>query len=142
MQVSGDEPPHDTVVPVWASIYCSVHFVLVLYGSNEVARLSKSGLPYLTVVAVVAYLIFALTNFGLIFDLRYILYTYTYCHAENISGNIILCGHHCCHSLSSRQVGGKLEVLRLSVQLLADWLLIRNSISTGMACIGTYPIKN
>ena len=70
MQISGDEPPYDTVVPLWVSVYCSVHFLLVLYGSNEIARLSRNGLPYLTVLAVVAYLIFALTNFGLIFDLR------------------------------------------------------------------------
>ena len=73
MQVSGDEVPYDTVVPPWVSVYCSVHFLLVLYGSNEIARLSRNGLPYLTVLAVVAYLIFALTNFGLIFDLRYLL---------------------------------------------------------------------
>lgn len=32
-----------------------------------------------------------------------------------------------------RQIGGKLEVLRLSIHLLVDWLLICNSISTGMA---------
>ena len=35
-------------------------------------------------------------------------------------------------SLPSRQVGGRLEVLRLSIHLLVDWLLIHNSISTGM----------
>ena len=71
MQISGDEPPYDTVVPLWVSVYCSVHFLLVIHGSNELARLSRTGLPYFTVVAIVAYLIFALTNFGLIFDLRY-----------------------------------------------------------------------
>jgi hypothetical protein len=71
VQISGDEPPYDTVVPLWVSVYCSVHFLLVIHGSNEIARLSRNGLPYLTVVAIAAYLIFALTNFGLIFDLRY-----------------------------------------------------------------------
>ena len=39
--------------------------------------------------------------------------------------------------LSFRQVGGKLEVLRLSIQLLVDWLLIQNGVSTGMAYTGT-----
>ena len=71
VQISGDEPRYDTVVPLWVSIYCSVHFLLVVHGFNELARLSQIGLPYLTVVAIVAYLIFALNNFGLIFDLRY-----------------------------------------------------------------------
>ena len=71
VQISGDEAPYDRAVPLWLNVYCSVHFLVVLYASNEVARLSKSGAPYLIVLALVCYVIFALTNFGLIFDLRY-----------------------------------------------------------------------
>lgn len=70
LQVSPDEKPYDKSVPRWLNVYCSVHFLLVLYGSDELARMSKLGLPYLTVLAVVTYLIFAMTNFGLMFDLK------------------------------------------------------------------------
>ena len=69
-QVSPDEKPYDKAVPLWLSVYVSVHFMLVLYGSDELARMSKKGLPYLTALAVVAYLVFAMTNFGLMFDLK------------------------------------------------------------------------
>lgn len=71
LQVSPDEKPYDTQVPQWLNIYCSVHFLFALYGSQELAKMSKNGLPYLTVLVVVAYLMFAMTNFGLMFDLRY-----------------------------------------------------------------------
>ena len=69
--MSPDEKPYRTFVPKWLNAYCAVHFSLVLYGSDKLAMLSKNGLPYLTVLAVVAYLMFAMTNFGLMFDLRY-----------------------------------------------------------------------
>ena len=72
LQVSLDEQSYDVAVPLWLNVYCAGHFVLVLYGSNELAMMSKAGLPYLTVLAVVAYLMFAMTNFGLMFDRRYI----------------------------------------------------------------------
>lgn len=78
MQIFGDEAPYDTEVPLWVNLYCSIHFLLTVYGSNEIARLSRKDLPYLTVLAVVAYLIFALTNFGLIFDQRYNMLPYLY----------------------------------------------------------------
>ena len=84
MQIFGDEAPYDTEVPLWVNLYCSIHFLLTVYGSNEIARLSRKDLPYLTVLAVVAYLIFALTNFGLIFDQRYNMLPYLYIPCTHI----------------------------------------------------------
>ena len=45
-----------------------------------------------------------------------------------------------CDYLSSRQASGKLEVLRLSIQLLVDWLLVANELSSGMFLLLILPL--
>ena len=70
MQVSPDDKPYDRAVPSWLSAYCLVHFALVLAWITELGKVN-STLPYFTVLGLVLFLMFSITNFGLMFDCRY-----------------------------------------------------------------------
>lgn len=54
----------------WLTNYCIVHFTLVLYLSLELDKLKAMQVPYLVSLVIIGYLMFSLTNFGLMFDLR------------------------------------------------------------------------
>ena len=50
LQVSQDEKPYDSVIPLWLKMYCIVHFLLVLHWTQELGTI-KSTLPYFTALA-------------------------------------------------------------------------------------------
>eukprot|EP00731_Ephydatia_muelleri_P012702 Em0007g12a len=66
---SATTKPYDKAVPRWLKLYCVVHFVLVLYGSNELGRTYKT-MPFMVSIPLIAYFTFSLTCFGLMFDLN------------------------------------------------------------------------
>ena len=61
--------PYDRAVPTWLQLYCVIHFVLVLYGTDELGRAYKT-MPYMVSIPLIVYFIFSLTCFGLMFDLN------------------------------------------------------------------------
>ena len=131
-----------------------VHFGIILYLTVELGRLSKSGLPYLVVLAAISFLILSLTNFGFMFDLRLVTctvphgwslfrggkttlhpltkthahtHTHTHMHART---HTRMHTHTHTHT-RTRAVSGKIEVFRLTVLLLIDLVLTQQNYSSG-----------
>lgn len=70
-QVLPDEKPYDRRTPWWLNIYVVVHFAVILILSHELGKV-KNTLPYFTLVMAAIFIFFSLTNFGLMYDCRYI----------------------------------------------------------------------
>lgn len=66
-QVTFPVTKYDPPVPWWVSIYCFIHFFVVLFSFQHMAKM-QSGMPYLAALGMVLFFTYSLTCFGMIFD--------------------------------------------------------------------------